>query len=429
MRFRLVFMLLACAGCKRSPPPAPLFPLKEHSEQVAIAGCPFAVHLPAGTTGPLADDGLATAGLPRALHLSFVGDPRTSISLVWRTDDAATGTRIDYGTGTFTKHAQGFSFAYPSDHESALWVRIHEVHLCGLQPGTTYRYRIAGTIREGGNSGNSDNSGQEGDFSTAPEVGGRPLRFAVTGDSRDNPAEWGLVAQAIKDSSPEFLLYSGDAVSSGNSQAEWDAWFDAARAVLPSLPIETALGNHEANTPKYDFQFALPAPERWYSFDYGDVHVIVLDDTPPDPAMMEQQARFLKDDLATTKARWKVVMHHRAVYSSSVHGSQADLQALWMPLYDKYGVDVVFNGHDHDYERTHPMRGGAVVSPGQGTIYVVNGGAGAPLYPNGVSSFTAISRKSYGYSLVDVSGDSMTLDAFSVEGEAVNRIDHCVLTK
>lgn len=413
MRLLLVVTALALIGCKHRGPEVGL---REGAQRVPIAGCPFEAEVPAGSTTALPDDGAAKVGSPSALHLGFAGDPQTSISIVWRTRGPATGTRVEFGTAALDRSARGYSFAYPADGEAVPSVRIHEVHLCNLQPGTAYRYRIAGTA-------------MGGRFATAPAEEGRPLRFAVAGDSRDDPASWGLVAQALAASAPELLLYSGDAVSSGSQQTEWDAWFDAARTVLPSLPIIPALGNHEASARQFRAQFALPGNERWFSFDYGDVHFVVLHDSPANAAELVEQARFLDADLGATRRRWKVVMHHRGIYSSSEHGSQADLQALWMPLYDKHGVDVVFNGHDHDYERTWPMRGGVRVPDGQGTTYVVNGGGGAPLYRSGVSPFTAFSRSTYGYSLVDVAGNSMTLSAFSVEGTSVSRMDQITLKK
>ena len=87
-------------------------------------------------------------------------------------------------------------------------------------------------------------------------------------------------------------------------------------------------------------------------------------------------------------------MHHRAIYSaSSSHGPADDLQAAWAPLYDAHHVDLVLNGHDHDYERTWPIRAGQVCpSTAVGTVYIVAGAAGASLYNHGLAYWTAVSE-------------------------------------
>ncbi|MEL6346638.1 MAG: hypothetical protein AAFV53_26230 [Myxococcota bacterium] len=74
-------------------------------------------------------------------------------------------------------------------------------------------------------------------------------------------------------------------------------------------------------------------------------------------------------------------MHHQPAYSACTrHGSNIDVREAWTPIFDRYGVDAVFAGHNHIYERSYPLNGGEAVSAGQGTTYIVTGGAGAPLY-------------------------------------------------
>src|SRR5258706_8316087 len=96
---------------------------------------------------------------------------------------------------------------------------------------------------------------------------------------------------------------------------DWAAWFDAARDVLPHLPLMTVQGNHEANLQPYFAQFPMPGNHRWYSFDYGDLHFTVLNDTPLDASEISgAEKAFLEADLAATKKTWKVVAHHKPVY-------------------------------------------------------------------------------------------------------------------
>src|SRR6185503_15453317 len=126
------------------------------------------------------------------------------------------------------------------------------------------------------------------------------------------------------------------------------------------------LGNHDWSTASgqpWRDAFVTPAnnaagSENYYSFDFGNAHFTVLNSnqsTSPGSA----QHDFLEEDLAATSQRWKFVVFHHPVYSSSQHGSDTTIRSNLTPLFDAYGVDVVFMGHDHDYERTKPLVGNA----------------------------------------------------------------------
>ena len=107
--------------------------------------------------------------------------------------------------------------------------------------------------------------------------------------------------------------------------------------------------------------------------------------------------------------------------SSTSHGSDLQLRADWGPIFDQAHVDLVLNGHDHDYERSKPMRAGSVqASPAEGTIYVVSGGAGAELYENGTDFFTQTSASLHSATTVRVRHELMEVQAFDETGAAVD---------
>ena len=108
------------------------------------------------------------------------------------------------------------------------------------------------------------------------------------------------------------------------------------------------------------------------------------------------------------------------------HGTEPDLQREWTPLYDQHGVDLVLNGHDHDYEVTKPivwdaglMTGRVVANPSLGPVYVVSGGAGAELYGAGTDFWTKYSESTHSAAIVTVRRNQMTLDAFRPDGTAI----------
>ena len=400
-----VLGLFALAGCGGHSSPSVML---TNGVSVHPPGCSYAFTTPIETTAPTDDDGFfsATPNL-RSVHLTWVGDPTTTMVVSWVTDFSTTATSLTLDGKTVS----GFSFAYPTDIGAAdpPTVRVHQVHLCGLAPGSTHQYAVGGVT---------------GKFTTAPAAAASTT-ILVTGDSRGNAATWGQVFGAGAKEMPDFAIFTGDANNIGTAQDEWDAWFAAVGGVLPNLPLMLALGNHEINARHYFSQFPLPANQQWYDFDYGDIHFVVLNDTPVDPnTITADQRAFLDQSLANTQKTWKLVVHHKPPYTASTgHPPETALQMAWSPVYDQRGVDLVLNGHAHSYERSKPIKAGV---PGtSGPVYIVEGGGGAPAYSVVPQPFTAYPTQSvtnpvYGYVLLSVAGRTLTLTAKTADGATID---------
>jgi hypothetical protein len=365
------------------------------------------------------------------VHLGIAGDPKTSIVFQWRTRDELTrATTVRYAVGAdldvaaLTETATGFHFAYESVGSER--PRVHEIHLCRLSPDTVYSYQV------GGAAGGREAWSPVYSFRTAPDVTVTPdaeVRFAFVGDSRDGYDIWAQMIEQFALRSPDLILFSGDAVTIGIEQREWEDFFSRAEPLFARVPVISAHGNHEVNAVHYFSQFAMPGLEENFGIDYGWAHLTVLNDTPGASENVDEEIKeYLRADLeASAGARWKLAMHHRAVFSSATsHGSDLVLQREWLPLYTEHGVDLVLNGHDHDYEISHPMVWDATamapaIAPdtATGTVFVVSGGAGANLYGNGTSTFTAYSESTHSAALVTVRRDEMTLDAFRADGSPI----------
>ncbi len=306
----------------------------------------------------------------------------------------------------------------------------HEIALAGLAPATTYHYRV---LLDGTPAG-GDHA-----FRTPPTDPAAPVRFAVAGDTGSGCAAQMKVISRIEEMNPDFVLLAGDLAYMGGTPVEVRTrmmWPFA--ELLATRPVFTALGNHDVVTGSgAPLLAAVTMPtnsvdgsERFFSFDWGAVHVAVLD-TNSDVSSASPQIAWLAADLgAASGARWKVVVFHNPVYSSSKHGSSPLLQATVAPLCDAHHVDLVFTGHDHDYERSHPMRAGAVtdasggpayVNPA-GTIYVVSGGGGKDLYARGTSTFTAYSESVHQAIRVDVVGGTLSLTPVRADGTTMDPI-------
>ncbi|MEZ4400215.1 MAG: metallophosphoesterase family protein [Kofleriaceae bacterium] len=423
----LTTMALAATACVAGNPVAEQPMVERNGGSITPPGCAYQMTTRVGAEAPALPGATVGAGPDVGqVHLGLAGDPRTSMVVSWRTsDDVTTAGQVRYGVGdALDQTAPGLTFTYLADFGNGAIVRMHEAHLCGLTADTSYSYQIEST------AGATSPVYQ---FRTAPDVEATPdaeVVIAAVGDSRDGYDVWAQIVDQLIARAPDVVVFSGDAVTLGSLQREWDEFFTAGEPLLARVPVVSAHGNHDLNSPNYYAQFAMPGNEENFSFDAGYAHLVVVNDSPEQLADLTGTIpAFLQSDLTThAAARWKIVNHHRPVYSASTrHGSDTTLRDSWAPIFDAQAVDLVLNGHDHDYERSKPMRANqAQASAADGTIYVVSGGAGAELYGNGADFWTEVSASLHSATVVRVRRDTLTLEAFDEGGVAV---DGFVITK
>jgi hypothetical protein len=216
------------------------------------------------------------------------------------------------------------------------------------------------------------------------------------------------------------------------------AYFDVYQESMGDTPFYPSVGNHELNGGSCGYQgytdvYYLPenAPsgdeEEYYSFDWGNAHFVALD-TNQSYSAGSVQYNWLVSDLQASTQLWTFVFFHHPAYSSGPHGSTSGVQTHLVPIFETYGVDVVFNGHDHHYERTCPILDDACTTPQDGSVvYVVTGGGGAPLYPASGDWFTAYHSSLYHFLKVEVNGCRLHLDAIDPNGHVFDsyEMDRC----
>ncbi|HEY5945894.1 MAG TPA: metallophosphoesterase family protein [Kofleriaceae bacterium] len=418
--FWVIALVLAACGSDDDGDP------KEFVDQggsLAIDDCGYTLNTRIGAEQPVpSGKTIGPDATPRAIHLGIMGDPKTSIVAQWRTvDDLTTVTQLRYAKGDaltaeqLTETVKGVHFRYNATGTTLY--RIHQAHLCGLDAGTTYSYQV----------------GAEGHWSpvytfhTAPDVGAHPdaeVVFGFVGDSRGGYDVWTQLASQIQQRTPDLLLFSGDAVTIGLTQDEWEEFLGDAQPLLATTPIVITNGNHEANAINFFSQFAMPGDQENFGFDYGFAHIFVANDSPDNPSDITSIIPTAMDADFTDheSARWKMLMHHRPMYSSGTrHGSALDLQAAWGPIVDEHKLDLVLNGHEHQFEISKPLFGNAVVpSNADGTVYVVAGGAGAELYGFGTLGFwNEYIESTHTAATIRVRRDQLTLDSFRPDGTAI----------
>ncbi|MAB82581.1 MAG: metallophosphoesterase [Phycisphaerae bacterium] len=310
-------------------------------------------------------------------------------------------------------------------------VMLGEVVLAGLRPDEPYFYQFD-LVDDTGQSLQSEVLS----FQTAAPRG-KPISFAIISDTQDNPAVSSRIAEHIWGQRPGFIVHPGDLTGTGSLKGDWtDEFFPGMNGLLGRVTMYPVLGNHEQDARHYYRYFSLPEPEYYYRFSQGDADFFMID-TNRNVGPGSEQYAWLDATLAESDARWKFVVHHHPPYSSDENdygdtwkgrGTRGDLRARELSsLYDRHGVDVVFNGHIHSYERTWPIEGGKVVDDG-GVIYTITGGGGGGLETPGPvrPDFNNTVRQGHHYCMVRVNGGTLEFFAYDIE----NRLfDHMRIDK
>ena len=325
--------------------------------------------------------GGATDLTPAQLRISWTGDPRTSLSVMWQTHKEA-GSVVEYGeTARLGRSVTGKTVTY--SHQTGI---LHEATITGLRPDTTYWYRAGSP--EGGFSAPAS-------FRTAPS-GNRDFTFTALGDhgtSADSRSNiWHMLADR-----PAFQLLLGDWSYANGNQPVWDEWFTLIEPFTRTIPMMTALGNHEnerigENRIGYVAALArtaMPEPETRYTFDYCGVRFVAYNsDDYRNAEQREWLLKALAEARRDPKVRWLILFMHHPLYSSNVNRlDNAGLIAELRETLDKYKVDLVLAGHNHNYERSYALKGAEPVSSdptgsrkGEGVVFVISGGGGKSLY-------------------------------------------------
>jgi PKD repeat protein len=338
----------------------------------------------------------------------------TSAIVVWKLSPA-TGATLEYGPSL----AYGLQAASAAD-------TLHAIPLTGLAPATRYFYRITA-------GGQQLAGGEDYWFETAPVSGG--VRVLLFGDSGTGTQTQWAMGRLMGTLPVDLALHMGDVVYSAGEVKYYESRFFRPYAEwLRHTPIYPTLGNHDLATASgapYLANFYLPTgsldgTERNYSFDYGDAHFACVNANSLSSAV----ATWLAADLAASTKRWKIAYWHESPYSCGYHGNNSTVQTYLVPVIEQQHVDLVFTGHDHDYQRLwpvlqkqalHPASDPDYVNPGA-PIYIVTGG-GAGVRPTSDTcwfSHVAISRTHA--CRMQIAGDLLHLEAIDSTGTCFDRM-------
>ncbi len=285
----------------------------------------------------------------------------SSVIVRWQTGTGVIG-KLYYGTSP-----KELSHVAPEPEVERIY---HEVTVTGLQPETMYYYSVTGPEH-----GSSDQ------FFVTPPVNGKasPVRMWVISDfgqtsSEQNPRRQETIARW--DTFNNKSYHAGFVLSIGD-QTEDDAiyqiqhdFFMQLENVLINSPLYTTIGNHDNHDTLRNYlrTYNLPAHgeaggapsgrEEYYSFDYSNIHVVVLCTEIYDSTGFKAQTDWLRKDLEQNRQQWLIACLHQPFHSGRYHPSDPDRSSqqrrnAWLSLLFKHGVDLVLQGHNHIYERSY----------------------------------------------------------------------------
>jgi len=321
----------------------------------------------------------------KSLFHVIAEDMKTERTISWQTEKEEESSQLE-----LREKGKAESFLVevaqekiPTYQEGKNW--IHTANISGLKAGQEYEYRVL----------LGDRASKWRNFKTEPESADS-FKVLIFGDSQSvDYGVWKETAEVAFQRNPEsaFFISMGDLVDNGQDDWQWRVWLEGGKNLFAEMPIAPITGNHEM----YNLDWKPAKPEIFlslfqvpkngpagmegytYSYDYGDVHFVVLNTQLTElaewyPDLLEKQAEWLEADLEKSQKKWTVVMMHRSLWRFPFDGPLDKIGQAFMPVFDRHEVDVVFIGHVHSYSRTKPIRRGEIDPAG--TVYIATGRSG-----------------------------------------------------
>lgn len=374
--------------------------------------------------------GVATLPASTGLVFPYIQNlRRRRASIVWKSLVASQGAVEFSQDSSFSSNvAARLRELLPDETGLSYPIYLYQADLIDLTASTDYYYRVL-------MDGMHVTFGEGFRFRTAGPGGFNFLAFGDCGMGRRE--QYDLAQRMLKEDASLALLL-GDLVYMSGSYAEYEVrYLDYYGDLMRRVPFFPTPGNHDyetQNAAPYLAMHSLPIEDvppldqgRYYSFDWSNVHFISLDTN----ASLREAAtgtgkmlEWLERDLEKNTRFFRVVYFHHPPYATGPNERDPTVDLVRehiVPILERYNVRLVLSGHEHSYQRTHPIREGEVAESGRGTVYITSGGGGAYLYPVFESPRIAFSRSVHHYVRAEVQGARITLRAIAIDGQEIDR--------
>jgi len=331
---------------------------------------------------------------PDRIIANLTSDAAHTLAVNWRTDQQVPHGVLEIALATDgpefllrdvrTVKAISEKFENQNRNEPLVKATYHSVMVDGLLPNTTYVYRV-------GNGEASEAYWSEWfQYKTANTGNKDPFSFIYFGDAQNHVKSlWSRVIRNSYRQFPhvDFMLHAGDLINDRDANLEWGEWFYAGSFIHATVPSVMTPGNHEYRdgvlSSLWRPQFTLPEngpiealKETCFAIDYQDMKVISIDSEGFDESLeaREAQIKWLDSVLQSNTKKWTAITTHYPIYSTAKGRDNLELREALKPLIDKYGVDLVLQGHDHTYARGYAENEGEglTVVEDAGTVYAVS---------------------------------------------------------
>ena len=377
-------------------------------------------------------------------------DNSTSRTIMWQSDSSEADAVIEFRVdGSENIQSIGATDKVFTDDGSTTY--IHEGTLTGLTPSTKYEYRVG----YGGD--------RRSDWYSLETAGASVYDVLIYPDSQSGDySQWEQIVKNSAHRNPRTALYisMGDLVDNGEQDYQWRTWLNSIRPLSANVPLAPTLGNHEMYTLDWKMRepraylnyFDVPPNgnetfnRRYYSYDFGDVHYVVLDtmlyesnhednhDTHH-PDLYDVEVQWLRQDLAANTKKWTVVLMHRDPFQYAFDRPDASRAAgfddegvLFMPIFDEFNVDLVLSAHLHSYRNRGHVRN--FERDASGPLYILTGIAGDARRPNWkkhpLDVYVAPDREKNNYMTITVTPNKLIVKAFLPDG---TQLDESVIEK
>ncbi len=344
-------------------------------------------------------------------------------ALMWETEVEGPG-KVLYGKGNVLDRevtTEPIRVEYGINKKAAF---IYKVWLENLKPGREYNYRVTGPrapiLQRITKLGRSSIQSKVYKFHTVP-ADTNEVTFAVYGDSRSCPERHRKIVEQIIKKKVDFVVHSGDLVSSGKRYEQFGPqFFEPVKGLAETVPIYIAKGNHEGNSGNFEKLLIPKGQKNSFGFDYGPVHYFCVDNVSKG-LKAEEQLKLIAADARSSKAQWKFVSYHIPSINFGGHWSDWGYPDA-LRILSEAGVDFVVTGHSHQYERFRP------VAPPAGTegsyvTHITCGGGGAPLHSLKQSIYHAYAKKIHHFCMFHIKANKLTMETVDIKGKTIDRLE------